>query len=468
MKTHVLFVVAMIATCVVVAPAFGADQGHMVLPNPWAIAPFALLLVCIAALPLIPGVNHWWEENKNRAKVAGGFAALTLLYYLFLHDGLFDVESTKHVLKHAMVDEYFPFIVLLGALFTVAGGIRIGGDLLATPSTNTKIMAFGTGIASFIGTCGASMLLIFLLLRTNQQRKHAKHTVIFFIFTVCNCGGLLLPIGDPPLFLGYLQGVPFTWTFFELFVPWLLVNSYILLTYYLLDKFYYYRKEDPADLERDAVELSPIRVDGWKLNAPLLIGIVLAVAFLDPRIPIPGTNFRAWPYVRELIQIGILLISFYLGPKKPRQDNNFSFHAINEVAVVFAGIFICMQPALQLLSAKGDEISWLGSPGSYYLVTGGLSAWLDNAPTYLVFFKVAQGDMTVMEFVHQEVNLVAISLAAVFWGSMSYIGNGPNFMVRAVAEKSGVQMPSFFGYIGWACAFLLPALILVYLWIAYR
>jgi Na+/H+ antiporter NhaD/arsenite permease-like protein len=442
-------------------------------PPSWTVIPFILLLGAIAVFPLMHATEHWWENNLNRFKVAAALGLLTLCYYAFLHHSPIDAHWPAHktvaatdaavqtgfvvaILGNALLAEFVPFIVLLFSLYTIAGGIRIEGDLEASPITNASFMAVGGVLASLIGTTGAAMLLIRPLLETNRERKHVAHTVIFFIFVVCNCGGCLLPIGDPPLFLGYLEGVHFTWTL-GLWEPWLFVNGLLLLCYCLLDQFYFHPQETLADIERDIIQTRRIRISGLALNGPLLLGVVLAVGLLDPKKAVVGTEWHAWMFLREMVQLGLVAISLHFGAKAIREKNGFNYHAIVEVAALFLGIFICMQPALQILAEKGQVIAASLSPAGFFWATGALSSFLDNAPTYLVFFKAAQAPpITGATAGVAEMTLAGISLGAVFMGSMTYIGNGPNFMVKAIAETSGVKMPSFFGYMAYSCVILLP------------
>jgi Na+/H+ antiporter NhaD/arsenite permease-like protein len=449
-------------------------------PPYWTVIPFVLLLAAIAILPLIPATTHWWELNRNRFLVAMVLAAVTLVYYAFLHhseleghwpahhevaptDGAVQLDFVQTILENAILNEFIPFIVLLFSLFTISGGIRITGDLQAHPLTNAMFMAVGAILASFIGTTGAAMLLIRPLLETNRERKHVAHTVVVFIFIVCNCGGCLLPIGDPPLFLGYLQGVPFLWTL-QLWREWVFVNGLLLLIYLLLDGLWFYRRETLADIQRDVIEQRRLRIGGWELNVPLLVGVVLAVALLDPSKTVPGTNWHPWMYLREVVQLALVAASLWWGNQQVRRANQFNFSAILEVAALFSGIFITMQPALQILGEKGDELG-LRTPAQFFWATGSLSSVLDNAPTYLVFFQTAKAmpastASAVVAGVEAKI-LAAISLGAVLMGAMTYIGNGPNFMVRAIAESSGVKMPSFFGYMVYSCLILLPLLALM-------
>lgn len=462
------------------ANAPGIDHERVGAPPPyWMVAPFVLLLGAIAALPLIPAAAHWWESNLHRFLVAGGLGLLTLAYYALVHrnaierhwpshavvqpqDGV-QIEFFKIVLANAILQEFIPFIVLLFSLYTIAGGIRITGDLIANPRTNAAFMAVGGLLASFIGTTGAAMLLVRPLLETNAQRKHVAHTVVFFIFVVCNCGGCLLPIGDPPLFLGYLQGVSFLWTL-SLWQEWAFVNGALIVTYLMLDRFFFYRQETIRDIERDVEQRLKLEIIGLNVNGPLLAGIVLAVALLDPAKTFPGTDWRPWMYFREVVQLLLVAISLVCGPRRPRREIDFSYAAIIEVAALFVGIFICMQPALDILRANGAHLVEHFNMGAqkFYWATGALSAVLDNAPTYLVFFQTAQDESTAVGPTGgvPELILVGISLGAVFGGAMSYIGNGPNFMVKAIAEKSGVRMPSFFGYMIYSFLVLVPILAL--------
>jgi Na+/H+ antiporter NhaD/arsenite permease-like protein len=448
-------------------------------PPVWTVIPFVLMLGAIAILPLIPATHHWWESNLHRFYVALALALVAIAYYAFLHsaeihghwpahhlvaptEGAVQTGFVRTVLENAIMSEYIPFIVLLFSLYTISGGIRIEGDLQADPLTNAAFMLAGALLASLIGTTGAAMLLIRPLLETNKERKHIAHTVVIFIFIVCNCGGCLLPIGDPPLFLGYLEGVPFLWTL-GLWKEWAFVNGVLLVTYVLIDRIFYYHRETLADVERDIEQIGKLKISGWKVNTPLLIGVVLAVALLDPSKPFVGTDWHPWMYLREIVQLSLVALSLWFGDRAVRKKNQFNYGAIVEVAALFIGIFVTMQPALQILSVHGGELG-INTPAKFFWVTGSLSSVLDNAPTYLVFFKTAQAmpaveGATLVAGV-QEPILIGISLGAVFMGAMTYIGNGPNFMVKAIAESSGVKMPSFFGYMVYSFAILLPILAL--------
>ena len=485
----------------------GAKDDHSAYPLPFMVAPFVILLLCIAILPLIPATAHWWEKNSNKFLVAGGLGVLTLLYYFFggvpveQHliehkmitpaDGGFAIAKTVFI--NAIVVEFLPFIVLLFALFTITGGIRICCSLKATPFINCVILLIGSVLASVIGTTGAAMLLIRPLLDMNRGRKHKVHTIVFFIFCVCNCGGCLTPLGDPPLFLGYLRGVPFEWTPFALLPMWAFTNLLLIAFYFLWDALWYYPREaQEYKTQKNDSTQKLLTISGWMLNVPLLLGVVAAVALLDPSRPVPGTDhWHPWFYLREAVQLGLAAISLLCGSMVIRKENIFNFLAIGEVAALFFGIFICMQVPLQILNVHGKHIveqaehaTGLPKTKLFFWSTGALSSVLDNAPTYVVFFETARGlspetdaekaewrAMEGREFrpvslggrgsVIDHYLLIAVALGSVFMGAMTYIGNGPNFLIKAVAEQDGVKMPSFFGYILYSCLILLPILVVM-------
>jgi Na+/H+ antiporter NhaD/arsenite permease-like protein len=342
-------------------------------------------------------------------------------------------------------EDYVSFIVLLGSLYVISGGVKLEGNLPARPSVNAAFLGVGSLLASVIGTTGASMLLIRPLLQTNRERKHVRHTVVFFIFLVSNIGGCLTPLGDPPLFLGYLQGVPFTWTL-RLFPAWLATTAFLLIVYTVWDTRAYGR-EALADRTRDRLEVRGLRVAGRE-NLVLLGGIVLAAAFLG----------SPW---REAAMVLLADASFKRTDPELRQANQFSFAPILEVAALFAGIFLTMLPALDLLRARGAALG-VREPWQFFWATGALSSFLDNAPTYLTFLALAQGLGLPPEVAGVSGRvLAAISLGAVFMGANTYIGNGPNFMVRSIAEQRGVTMPSFGGYMLYSLAVLIPTFVLV-------
>ncbi|MFQ5463549.1 MAG: sodium:proton antiporter [Phycisphaerae bacterium] len=445
----------------------GAAHGEAHVPSVWSVLPFVALLLCIAVLPLIGATEHWWESNQNRLMAALSFGAITLTYYLVTQGP----EKIVQLLDHAILGEYIPFIVLLFSLYVISGGISLKGDLAAHPATNTTFLAVGAAIASFVGTTGASMLLIRPLLQTNQERKHVTHTVIFFIFLVSNIGGCLLPIGDPPLFLGYLKGVPFLWTM-GLWKEWAITCAILLVVYYFWD-MREYRKETLRDIIIDETHKEKLSLDG-RLNLVWIAGIVLCVALVKPGEKLPLTNFTVFPFMREILMLLLTWMSLKCTSKRIREANQFNYHAILEVAALFIGIFICMQAPIEILRASGEQLQpLLSSATRFYWATGALSSFLDNAPTYVVFLETASsmtpegaagavplvgGAAIVTEL------LVAISLGSVFMGAMTYIGNGPNFMVKSIAEQSGIRMPSFFGYMLYSCGILIP-IFLVVTWI---
>ena len=458
------------------------DHHETIVPSLVWILPFVCLLLCIAILPLIPVTEHWWHKNSSKLTVALILAAITIGYYWFRgfgfphagHATAAGLEAVKAMLHHAVIADYIPFMCLLFSLFVISGGISVTGDVPARPTTNTGVIALGGLLASFIGTTGAAMLLIRPLLQINKERKYVVHTVVFFIFIVCNIGGCLLPIGDPPLFLGYLRGVPFVWTF-HLVVEWAFCLAAVLAIYFVWDNLMY-KKETQKDIEHDETEREPIRVKGG-LNSLLLLGVVFAVAFLVPGKTVPGINWvvpdlHPFPFgIREIVQFALAGVSMMITAKAIREANDFNFFAINEVGCLFIGIFITMQVPIEILNLKGAELG-LTSPVHFFWATGMLSSFLDNAPTYVVFFQTAgtlpwedptqlmQGVQTATGTIPVPL-LVAISLGAVFMGANTYIGNGPNFMVKSIAEQSGVKMPSFFGYMVYSMAILVPVFVLV-------
>jgi len=418
--------------------------------SPLWIAPFALMLLAIAVAPLWK--ERLWHPNRHKA-IVSALLGLPVLVYIGLQDG--GLGALAHTGR-----EYLSFIILLASLFVISGGIAVQADLRATPRVNTAFLALGSLLASLMGTTGAAMLLIRPLLTTNQQRTRVVHTVVFFVFLVANIGGSLTPLGDPPLFMGYLAGVPFTWTF-RLGMPWAVAVGLLLAVYYTLDT-YHYRREPAEALARDAAEETALRVRGAWLNGPLLLGVVLSVALLTERVvPFP---------TREGVLIALALASWFGTPRAARAANRFTFYPIVEVAVLFAGIFATMIPPILMLQARGAELG-VASPAAFFWATGSLSAFLDNTPTYVVFFALARslgvppGAVGVAGV--EQTLLVAISLGAVFMGAMTYIGNAPNFMVKAIAEERGLRMPTFFGFMLWSLGFLLPLfglLTLIFLW----
>jgi Na+/H+ antiporter NhaD/arsenite permease-like protein len=405
----------------------------MTAPPLYAVGPFVAMLLAIALCPL--WVPHWWESNRNKLAVAFALSLPVVASYGILHAGAL-LEASE---------DYVSFIVLLTGLFVVSGGVLLRGDLVATPATNTAFLALGGLLASFIGTTGASMLLIRPLLQTNSERTRVRHTIVFFIFIVSNIGGMLTPLGDPPLFLGYLAGVPFTWTL-RLWPPWAVMVAALLAVFFVYDSVQFSR-EPLAAIRKDRVQVQPLRLEGV-LNGVWLVGVVLAVAFLH----------SPW---RELAILALAGVSLSTTPQRIRRANGFSAGPMVEVAVIFAGIFLTMIPALELLRLRGDELG-VRAPWQFFWATGLLSSFLDNAPTYLTFLALAQGLGLPADVVDvPNAVLAAISVGSVAMGANSYIGNAPNFMVKALAEEAGVRMPSFFGYMAYSGAILLPLFLFV-------
>lgn len=406
----------------------------------WCL-PFAGLLLTIALLPLV--AHRFWEKNSNKAIVAAVFGLPVAVFI-----GLKDV----HELSGTGL-EYFSFICLLIALFVISGGIYLKGDLEAKPLTNVLFLLSGAVLANLIGTTGASMLLIRPLLNTNQERKNIRHIPIFFIFLVSNIGGTLLPIGDPPLFLGYLQGVPFFWTL-KLFPEWIFSVGVLLILFFVIDRRAY-RNESEGSILRDTALVEPLRLVGG-LNFVWLLGVLLSALFLKT------------PY-REAAMLALAALSWFTTDRQVHKDNLFTFYPIVEVAVLFAGIFAAMIPCLLILNARGGEFG-ITRPWQFFWASGALSSFLDNAPTYLTYLSLGQGvtralgsagDVAVRGGGILETYLRAISLGCVFMGANSYIGNAPNFMVRSISVERKVDMPSFFGYMLWSVGILVPLFIVL-------
>ncbi|MDJ1160152.1 sodium:proton antiporter [Chelatococcus sp. SYSU_G07232] len=426
----------------------------------WAL-PFTGILLSIALGPL--AFHRLWEHHYGKAALA--WALLTALPLALARGAGTAVEA----LLHTMLLEYLPFIILLFALFTCAGGILVKGNLHGSPAVNTLLLALGTGLASLIGTTGASMVLIRPLLRANDNRRHNVHTVVFFIFLVSNIGGSLTPLGDPPLFLGFLKGVDFFWTTKHLLPQTTFMVVALLAVFFLLDTALYRREEGMPPL-RDPTPDSRLGLEGL-VNLPL-IGIIIAAILMSANwkpgvvLRLPGAEIELQNLLRDAIILGVAFASLALTDRSIRHRNGFTWGPIVEVAKLFAGIFTCMIPVLAMLKAGPDGAfaplvalvtDPTGAPvnAAYFWLVGGLSSFLDNAPTYLVFFQLAGGEaQTLMG--PMALTLAAISAGAVFMGANSYIGNAPNFMVYAIARHRGVKMPSFFGYMLWSGGILVP------------
>lgn len=457
---------ALALSLAMMGPAFAAEgldgAGLSVL---WAV-PFCGLLLCIATGPVL--FPHFWEHHYG--KIAAFWAVLTVLP-LVLSKG---AGIALAAVLHTMLLEYISFIILLFALFTVAGGILVTGNLRGTPLVNTGLLAIGTVLASIVGTTGASMILIRPIIRANDDRRTNVHVVVFFIFLVSNIGGSLTPLGDPPLFLGFLRGVDFFWTTTHMFGEMLFLVIVLLVLFYIWDSILH-GKEDKLPPLKDKTPDRPIKLFGTA-NFVLLGAIIVAIlvsASWKPGITVkfPGGEMELQNIARDIALVVIALISLKITPKPVRAGNEFSWGPILEVAKLFAGIFICMIPVLAMLKAGkagafGPLVALVtnpdGSPNNiaYFWATGVLSSFLDNAPTYLVFFELAGGDPKAL-MGPLALTLTAISCGAVFMGANSYIGNAPNFMVYAIAKDMGVKMPSFFGYMVWSVAILVPLFIVL-------
>lgn len=442
-----------------------AAEGHPTIPGSqlsiyWVI-PFACMLLSIAVMPL--AMPHFWHHHFGKISVFWGLAFLIpcALVYGF--------STALYEFLHTMLLEYVSFLILLFSLFTVAGGVRLKGSLTGTPLINTAILAVGTLLASWMGTTGAAMLLIRPLLHANAHRKYRVHSVVFFIFLVANIGGSLTPLGDPPLFLGFLKGVSFFWTTSHLFMKTLFLVAALLAIFYVVDTMLYNREGRPQLPAEAAKPDEKFGLDG-KINLLFLLGVVLAVLGsglmqLGTFVTVYGVPIEGQNMLRDIILLVMAALSWKYTTARCRELNGFSWAPIEEVAKLFLGIFVSMIPAIailragtdgalasliQLVSADGQPVNYM-----YFWLTGILSSFLDNAPTYLVFFNTAGGDAAHL-MTDMAGTLAAISAGAVFMGANSYIGNAPNFMVRSIAEDQGVAMPSFFGYMAWSFGILVP------------
>jgi Na+/H+ antiporter NhaD/arsenite permease-like protein len=443
------------------APALdGASMGWA-----WEL-PFIGILLTIATGPLL--FPKFWHDHYG--KIALGWSALTLAPLALLRG----TPASLAAFVHAILGDYLSFIVVLFTLYVVAGGILVVANFRATPLLNTGILAIGTVMASFVGTTGAAMILIRPLLRANAARLHNVHVVVFFIFLVANVGGALSPLGDPPLFVGFLRGVDFFWTTRHIFFETALVAGLLLVVFFLVDLYFHHRDSRVKLIGEEAQPLA-LRIHGVIniLFLALVIAAILLSATWKPGVTINvyGTELELQNIVRDGALILIALASLVFTPNEHREVNGFSWEPILEVAKIFAGIFICIIPVLAMLRAgRNGTFGWLfemvtldtGRPHdiAYFWLTGLLSAFLDNAPTYLVFFELASGDAGKL-MGELASTLAALSMGAVFMGALTYIGNAPNFMVYAIAVERGVKMPSFFGYLVWSAIFLLPVFALL-------
>jgi len=449
--------------------AIAADFDGAQLTAVWGI-PFAGILLCIALMPLL--TPHFWHHHYGKVAAAWSLA------FFIPFAVMFGANLAGENLVHVLFAEYIPFIVLLTALYTVSGGIFIRGNLHGSPGLNTAILAIGAFLASFMGTTGASMLMIRPLIRANDNRKHVAHVVVFFIFIVSNAGGSLTPLGDPPLFLGFLKGVDFFWTLQHLFPQSLFLMGSLLVIFFVLDSWYYHKREEIQSVD-PTPDSRQIGFDG-KVNFVLLAGVVALVLMSglwksDVSFNVAGTDVGLPGLVRDAGLLLIILMSLKLTPTQVHADNQFGWGPMQEVAKLFAGIFLTIIPVIAMLKAGvngpfGAVVSAVTNPdGSpnvmmYFWITGLLSSFLDNAPTYLVFFNTAGGDAQIL-MTTLAPTLAAISAGAVFMGANSYIGNAPNLMVKAIAEDRGIKMPSFFGYMAWSTCVLIPLfIVMTFIW----
>lgn len=437
------------------------------------VAPFVGILLSIAVFPL--AAPHFW--HRHFGKVSAFWALVFLVPFTLL----FGWRLALFELLHTALLEYIPFIILLLSLFTVAGGVRLKGSLRGTPLVNTGMLLLGTVIASWMGTTGAAMLLIRPMARANEWRRHRVHVIVFFIFLVANIGGSLTPLGDPPLFLGFLKGVDFFWTTTNMFAPMCLVAGILLVLFFALDTVLYRREDARRAPQPAGAEAERLGIDG-KINILMLAGVIGGVLLSglwpanewwlhDLHVDVYHVEVTLPNLARDLILLAMAVLSWQLTSIENRRANGFTWFPIVEVGKLFAGIFITIIPAIAILRAGADgamaglieQVSEDGEPvnAMYFWLTGILSSFLDNAPTYLVFFNTAGGDAEVLMGPLEE-TLLAISCGAVFMGANTYIGNAPNFMVRSIAEERGIPMPSFFGFMLWSVGILIPLFLLVH------
>jgi Na+/H+ antiporter NhaD/arsenite permease-like protein len=416
------------------------------------IFPFFLMLLSIAVFPLLR--KRFWKRNRNKLAVVLIFSIPVVIYLL--------LSGLSSRLYETILFDYIPFIILLGSLFTITGGIFLSGDIEATPTVNTVFLAIGALLASIMGTTGAAMLLIRPLIQTNKERTLKVHTILFFIAVVANCGGLLSPLGNPPLLILYLRGAPFSW-FLNLFGEWLTTNTLLLIIYFFVDS--YYHKKEPAEaLALDKANISPLKLQG-RINFIWLIGVVLSVAFLNERYISIISHNHYYRFIREGVIIIMAVLSLLFTTRLIRDSNNFTWGPIKEVGFLFLGIFITMVPCILFLESSANALG-ITEPAQFYYYSGLLSSFLDSAPAALVFHSLAKG----LNGIHSglivagipEILLRAISVGATLFGAFTYIGNGPNFMVKAVAESNNIKMPGFFSYIfKFSLIVLLPVYILI-------
>ena len=462
---HALAVFSLLTPAAAAADSFSPIPGAVLSPV-WMV-PFLGILLSIALVPLT--APNFWHHHFGKASA---FWALT---FLIPFAASFGFDLALHEVVHTLLLEYLPFMILLLALFTVAGGIHVRGNLHATPALNTGLLGLGTMLASIMGTTGAAMLLIRPVLRANDNRRHQAHVVIFFIFLVANIGGALTPLGDPPLFLGFLKGVDFFWTTKTMLWPTLTAAVVLLVVFYVIDSWFFSRAGEERPALVDRTPDFPVSVEG-KLNFLLLVIILVCVLISGLWKPglevvVYGTTLELQNILRDLALLAITWVSWRLTPRGVRRAHHFEWGPILEVAKLFAAIFLTIIPAIAILRAGQAGVmaplvalvsNASGAPNDalYFWLTGALSSFLDNAPTYLVFFNLAGGDAAALMGPLAN-TLTAISAGAVYMGAMTYIGNAPNFMIKSIAEARGVKMPNFLGYMAWSTAVLLPVFALL-------
>ena len=459
MKSKILFFYFILFTSSIFAGERGVSVETFILPV-WTVIPFVGILLSIAVFPLIN--SHWWEKNYPKVSFFWIVIAFITMFFSIWKSEFSFMEVFGHEMFHTY-EEYISFIILLGSLFVISGGIYIKGSISGKPISNVVILGIGSVLASFIGTTGAAMVLIRPLIRSIKWRNKKKHVIIFFIFLVCNIGGVLTPIGDPPLFIGFLNGIPFEWTF-RLFPMWIFAVLFLLLLFFILDFIMYKsEKEVPAKSGEKY-----IKVEGW-FNILFLLGILGSVIFSGVvdlgDIRTSYGSLQISNIVRDITMVVLAILSVKLTRDEIHNANNFNYEPIKEVAYLFIGIFSAMIPALMLLNERGAELG-VNTPSKFFWATGILSSFLDNTPTYMTFLETAKGllHLSVDQLLAHNLGvkiIEAISVGAVFMGANTYIGNGPNFMVKSISEQESIKMPSFFGYMFWSIVILIPLFFVV-------
>ena len=465
-KRNNLAALAAFSAMMLPQPAFAAGLNGGELSFVWAV-PFIGVLLCIAICPLV--VPNFWHHHFGKVAVFWALACAVPMF--FVHGG----GTALHSIAHALIADYIPFIIFVGSLYTVAGGIHIRSSFIGRPAVNTAFLALGAVCANIMGTTGAAMLLIRPLIAANAHRRYDMHTFVFFIFIVANIAGSLTPLGDPPLFLGFLRGVDFFWTAEHLILPMLTAVGLLLALYFVMDSVLFNKEKDEFLLAESTCTKEPFGVEG-KINFALLgviIGAVLMAGVWDSgmEFTVLGVHLTGQGVLRDVIFLAAAGLSLALTPADVRSANQFTWEPVLEVGKLFFGIFVTIVPVLEMLRAGLDGafapvVALVTNPdGSannamYFWMTGALSSFLDNAPTYLAFFNMAGGEAQVL-MTEGAKTLMAISMGAVFMGANSYIGNAPNFMVLSIVQERGLKMPTFFGYLLWSGCILIPTFLLL-------